>query len=93
MPLNPNRRDRSGGSDDHARSDDLKLDAPVKQDGPLDGQVESLSDRQRPVGSKAQTGGADVDSATGTVFNRPTAAYYSVPNLQVHRNADTGAAV
>jgi hypothetical protein len=45
VPLNPNRRDGSGGSNDHARSDDLKLDAPVKQDGPLDGHFESLSDR------------------------------------------------
>jgi hypothetical protein len=45
VPLNPNRRDFSVGSDDHARSDDLKLDAPVKQDGPVDGHVERLSDR------------------------------------------------
>ena len=33
MPLNPNRRDCSVGSDEHARRDYLKLDAPVKQDG------------------------------------------------------------
>ena len=93
MPLNPNRRDGSGGSDDHARRDQLNLDIPVKPDGPVDGHIEPLSDLQRPVGSEAQTGAAHVDSATGSVFNRPTVADYAVPNLQVHRNAHTGAAV
>jgi hypothetical protein len=45
------------------------------------------------VGSEAQTGTAHVDSATGAGLNRPTAARDAVPNLQVQRNADTGAAV
>ena len=45
VPLNPNRRDGSGGSDDHARCDYLKLDTPVKQDRPVDVHVERLSDR------------------------------------------------
>ena len=73
MPLNPNRRDRSAGSDDQARRDYLKLDAPIKQGGPVDGQVELLSDRQRSVGSEAQTGAAHVDSAAGAGFKRLTA--------------------
>jgi len=74
VSLHPNRRDCSGGSDDHARRDDLKLGAPVKQDGPVYGKVEPLSDRQRPVGSEAETGAAHVDSATGPGFSRNTMA-------------------
>ena len=45
------------------------------------------------VEREAQTGAAHVDSATRTVFNRPTVAHYAVPNFQIHRNADIGAAV
>ena len=93
VTLNSKRRYGSGGSDDDARRDQLKLDVPVKQDGPVDGQVELLSDRQRPVGSEAQTGAAHVDSATGPVLIRPTTARDAVPNFQVQRKADTGAAL
>ena len=93
MPLKPNRRDGSGGSDDHARRDQLKLDITVKPRGPVDGQVELLSDWQRSVGGEAQAGAAHVDSATGPGFNRPTTARDTVPNFQVHWDADTGAAV
>jgi hypothetical protein len=93
VTLNSKRRCGSGGSDDDARRDQLKLDVPVKQDGPVDGQVELLSDRQRPVGSEAQTGAAHVDSATGPVLIRPTTARDAVPNFQVQRKADTGAAL
>ena len=93
MPLNSHCNDGSGGSDDHARNDHLKLNVLVKPGGPVDGHVELLSDQKRPVGSEAQTGTAHVDSATGAGFNRPTAARDAVPNLQAHRKADTGAAV
>ena len=93
MPLKPNRRDGSGGSDDHARRDQLKLDISIKPGGPVDGQVELLSDWQQPVGGEAQAGAAHVDSATGACLNRPTTARDTVPNFQVHRDADTGAAV
>ena len=74
MPLKPNRRDGSGGSDDHARRDQLKLDATAEQGGPVDAHVESLADRQRRVGSEAQAGAAHVDSVTGAGFNRATEA-------------------
>jgi hypothetical protein len=93
VPLNPNRREGSGGSDDHARNDHLKLNVPVKPGGPVNGHVEVLSDQTRPVGGEAQTGAAHVDSATGPGFYRPTAARDAVPNLQVQWKADTGAAV
>jgi len=93
VSLDPNRRDCSGGSDDHARRDYLKLGAPVKQDGPIYGDVEPLSDRQRPVGSEAETGAAHVDSATGPTFSRNTMAYDAVPNLEAHRKAGTATAV
>jgi hypothetical protein len=93
VPLNPKGRHGSAASDDHARRDQLNLDIPVKPGGPVDGQVELLSDWQRLVGSEAQTGAAHVDSATATVFNRPTAARDTVPKIQVHRKADPGAAV
>jgi hypothetical protein len=93
VPLKPNRRDGSCSSDDHARRDQLKLDITVKPRGPVDGQVELLSDWQRSVGGEAQAGAAHVDSATGPGFNRPTTARDTVPNFQVHWDADTGAAV
>ena len=93
MPLKPNRRDGSCSSDDHARRDQLKLDITVKPRGPVDGQVELLSDWQRSVGGEAQAGAAHVDSATGPGFNRPTAARDAVTNFQAQREADTGAAV
>jgi hypothetical protein len=70
VPIHPKRRHGAIGSDDHARRDQLKLDAPVKQDGPVDGHVEPLSNRQRRVGSEAQTGAAHVDSATGPDFSQ-----------------------
>jgi hypothetical protein len=70
----------------------LKLIA-VKLEWPVDGQVELLPDWQRPVGCEAQAGAAHVDSATGPVFDRPTAARDAVPNFRVHRDADTGAAI
>ena len=76
----------SGGSDDHTPQDQLKLDAPVKLDGPVDEQVEHLSNRQWVVGGEAQTGTAYVDSATGPVFNWPTRARHAAPKLQVSGN-------
>jgi hypothetical protein len=39
VTLNAKPRYGSGGSDDDTRHDQLKLDAPVKLDGPIDGQV------------------------------------------------------
>ncbi len=88
VALNSKRRHGSGSSDDHARRDQLKLDVPVKPDGPVDGHVEFLSDQKRPVGSEAQSGAAHIGSATGPGFNRPTATRDAVPNLQVQRKAD-----
>jgi len=81
----------SGGSDDHTPQDQLKLDAPVKLDGPVDEQVEHLSNRQWVVGGEAQTGTAYVDSATRPVFNWPTRARNAVPKLQVEWKSDLGA--
>ena len=83
----------SGGSDDHTPQDQLKLDAPVKLDGPVDEQVEHLSNRQWVVGGEAQTGTAYVDSATGPVFNWPTRARNAVPKLQVEWKSELGAAL
>ena len=37
VTFNSKRRHDSGGSDDHARQDQLKLDVPAKPDGPVDG--------------------------------------------------------
>jgi hypothetical protein len=36
VPLNSQCDYGSGGPDDHARNDQLKLNAPVKQNGPVD---------------------------------------------------------
>src|SRR5437868_7115145 len=69
------------------------LSQPVEHDGPVDGDVEPLSDRQRRVGNEAQAGVANVDSATAPVFSRPMVAYYAISNLQVERNTDTITAV
>src|ERR1019366_8705114 len=80
VTLNSKRRHGSGGSDDAARRDQLKLDVPVKQDGPVDGQVQLLSDRQRPVGSEALTGAGHADSATRPLLIWPTTARDAVPN-------------
>jgi hypothetical protein len=49
---------RSGDSDDDARYNQLKLDTAVKLDGPVDEQVEILSNQKRGVRGKAQTGAA-----------------------------------
>jgi hypothetical protein len=93
VPLDSQCDDSSVGSDDHARNDQLKLNVVVKPGGPVDGHVEVLSDRQRPVGGEAQTAAAHVGSVTGTGFHWPTAARDAVPNIQAHRKADAGAAV
>ena len=77
--------------DYHTPQDQLKLDASVKLDGPVDEQVEHLSNRQWVVGGEAQTGTAYVDSATGPVFNWPTRACNAVQKLQIERKADLGA--
>jgi hypothetical protein len=37
VTLNSKSRHDSGGSDDHARRDQLKLDGPAEPDGPVDG--------------------------------------------------------
>jgi hypothetical protein len=55
----------------------------VITEGPVDGQVELLSDWQRPVGFEAQAGAAHADSLTGPVFDWPTTARDAVVNLQV----------
>ena len=88
---NPKPRYRSGGSDDHTMHDQLKVDIPVKLGGPVDEQVEHLSNRERIVGGEAQAGTAYVDSATGPVFNWPTRACNAVQKLQIERKADLGA--
>ena len=69
VTLNSNCRYGSGGSDHKAGQDQLKLDVPVKLDGPVDGQVKHLSYRKRLVGREAQAGTAYVDRATGPAFN------------------------
>jgi hypothetical protein len=93
VPLDSQCDDGSGGSDDYARNDQLKLNIVFKPGGPVDGHVDVLSDQKRPVGGEAQTAAAHVDSATGTGFNCPMEARDAVPNLQAHWKADAGAAV
>ncbi len=85
--------DGSGDSDDDARYNQLKSDIPVKLRGPVDEQVEPLSNRHRVVGGEPQTGTAYVDSATGPVFNWPTRARNSVSKLQVEWKPKLGAAL